>query len=47
MSIATRFFPAVLPIICAVLAGVLAFYGIEGWGWFLLASILLGMDAAS
>lgn len=37
-----RMFLLCLPsIICAVAAGVLAFYGKEGWGWFLAISLFL------
>lgn len=32
-----------LPItICVLVAGALAIYGREGWGWFLFVAVLLG-----
>ncbi|EMV0393031.1 hypothetical protein AABH71_005122 [Salmonella enterica] len=35
------------PVICAVLAGVLAWKEKQGWGWFLFAAIVIscGMSA--
>ena len=36
---------AILPflpsIICAVIAGILALKGADGWGWFLLAAVVV------
>jgi len=31
-----------VPITCAVFAGLLALQSKEGWGWFLLAALLIG-----
>lgn len=30
----------ITPIICIILAAALAFYGIEGWGWFLFVGVI-------
>ncbi|EEJ5470881.1 hypothetical protein AU693_003914 [Salmonella enterica subsp. diarizonae] len=29
------------PIICAIFAGILAFNGKDGWGWFLFVAVLI------
>lgn len=28
------------PLLCVVLAGILAIRGVDGWGWFLFAAVL-------
>lgn len=30
----------ILAILCAIAAGILAYNGIEGWGWFLVVAVL-------
>ncbi|WP_223811501.1 hypothetical protein, partial [Klebsiella pneumoniae] len=34
------FMVLLFPLISVTIAGVLAFRGIDGWGWFLLAAVL-------
>lgn len=34
-------------IVCAVVGGVLAYEGKDGWGWFLFAAVWLGAIGAS
>lgn len=31
---------ALAPVACFVFAGILCFYGKDGWGWFLIAGVV-------
>ncbi|MCA1800335.1 MAG: hypothetical protein LC650_03490 [Actinobacteria bacterium] len=35
----------VLANVLGILAGVMAYYGIEGWGWFLTATVVIAWGA--
>lgn len=34
------FMVLLFPLLCVVIAGILAFHGTSGWGWFLFAAIM-------
>ena len=38
LRVTARNLPA---IVCAIAAAILALYGMNGWGWFLLVAVLL------